>query len=43
MSVTFSLSFLYFFFFPYRYISVDVTLQRLERHSFHGLRKITHM
>lgn len=26
-----------------RYISVDVTLQRLERHSFHSLRKITHM
>ncbi|XP_019713594.1 thyrotropin receptor [Hippocampus comes] len=25
------------------YISVDVTLQRLERNSFHGLRKITHI
>ncbi|XP_061890376.1 thyrotropin receptor [Entelurus aequoreus] len=25
------------------YISVDVTLQRLERHSFHGLEKITHI
>ncbi|XP_028997220.1 thyrotropin receptor [Betta splendens] len=25
------------------YISVDVTLQRLERHSFHTLRKITHI
>ncbi|KAI4801553.1 hypothetical protein KUCAC02_019444, partial [Chaenocephalus aceratus] len=25
------------------YISVDVTLQRLERHSFHSLKKITHI
>ncbi|XP_054618196.1 thyrotropin receptor [Dunckerocampus dactyliophorus] len=25
------------------YISVDVTLQRLERNCFHGLRKITHI
>eukprot|EP00064_Thunnus_orientalis_P016323 superscaffoldBa00003206_g16387 len=25
------------------YISVDVTLQRLERHSFYSLRKITHI
>ncbi|XP_077366291.1 thyrotropin receptor isoform X3 [Festucalex cinctus] len=25
------------------YISVDVTLHRLERNSFHGLRKITHI
>uniref|UniRef100_A0A8C4H5S7 Thyrotropin receptor n=1 Tax=Dicentrarchus labrax TaxID=13489 RepID=A0A8C4H5S7_DICLA len=25
------------------YISVDITLQRLERHSFYSLRKITHM
>ncbi|KAL7389124.1 hypothetical protein ABVT39_026812 [Epinephelus coioides] len=25
------------------YISVDMTLQRLERHSFHSLRKITHI
>lgn len=27
----------------FRYISVDVTLQKLEKHSFSSLRKITHM
>jgi len=26
-----------------RYISVDAMLQRLERHSFYNLNKITHM